>query len=816
MRKFTLLFALMLLFTSTAMAEAVAELSGKAIASLGTAVSQVQSGQWYVLLNKGRSNRNNQNVYVVKEDGGLKMRTGSPVGTAKFGYLFKIEETGSGTYTIKTYEGESIKLSQNSSTTTTDVVTFNIGNISDNYFYIQQTDNSMLADGQDPGKNFVGWLDNENNPTTPTSTDGNNSYQFIPVTLDNLYQVTYNYKINGKLYTTKVVDVINGNEPSAPAVDFVTVNSLDKTDAVTGDVTINVDCTENLPFQVSTSFADAKWQFIDMHSNDNGTPGIANGTKNYIWTFQAADQDILLPQDDTKQSAKPADTKMWAFVGNLIDGFKIYNKAAGESLTLRKAETGQTAAVMSATDDHNLFKLYKSTEITGATAFKLDGDDYYVNTQAVNSTKVLRGWTAADGGSSCRFFAPAHYMLENIGMDLQTLLDNANDIDNLSKAGALGVPGQDVDIAGLKPYLSVYNPDEINETELMEKVNAIKTAIDATVQVEENKLYRLKNFCRMLPNDNLLDDFNGGYVSYEPTNAANFSCHTRQIDQVGAIFKFEKVDGGYKIYSLNGKGYVGKTNATNASQYVTLTANADEAGIYEIHQLPLGQFNFICTNSGGTISQKYLHASGSGIMNWNDGGASRYFIIPAVEIERSLPEVNGTYYATAYLPFAVSANGEKLYTAQQNAQNANVVDAVETQQIPAEQGFIIEGSAATVTLNILTAEPAAVENNVLTGSLLGQTGINKADYYILGNGDNGLGFYHPNKESLDANKAFIAPQNTQAASLRLNFGGDVTGINGATVNPATENQPIYDLSGRRVEKATKGIYIQGGKKMLVK
>ena len=44
--------------------------------------------------------------------------------------------------------------------------------------------------------------------------------------------------------------------------------------------------------------------------------------------------------------------------------------------------------------------------------------------------------------------------------------------------------------------------------------------------------------------------------------------------------------------------------------------------------------------------------------------------------------------------------------------------------------------------------------------------------------------------------------------------GGVTGINEAKTQ--TNNAAIYDLQGRRVEKAQKGLYIIGGKKVLVK
>jgi hypothetical protein len=51
--------------------------------------------------------------------------------------------------------------------------------------------------------------------------------------------------------------------------------------------------------------------------------------------------------------------------------------------------------------------------------------------------------------------------------------------------------------------------------------------------------------------------------------------------------------------------------------------------------------------------------------------------------------------------------------------------------------------------------------------------------------------------------------------LRFNFGGNTTAIE-SVVNGLDANAPIYDLSGRRVKVATKGIYIQNGKKFMVK
>ena len=84
-----------------------------------------------------------------------------------------------------------------------------------------------------------------------------------------------------------------------------------------------------------------------------------------------------------------------------------------------------------------------------------------------------------------------------------------------------------------------------------------------------------------------------------------------------------------------------------------------------------------------------------------------------------------------------------------------------------------------------------------------------------------LGFNTPAESltTLAANKAFITETSsgTSAAQLVLNFNGNVVeGIGAATIDAPAADAPVYDLSGRRVAKAAKGLYIKGGKKILVK
>ena len=65
------------------------------------------------------------------------------------------------------------------------------------------------------------------------------------------------------------------------------------------------------------------------------------------------------------------------------------------------------------------------------------------------------------------------------------------------------------------------------------------------------------------------------------------------------------------------------------------------------------------------------------------------------------------------------------------------------------------------------------------------------------------------------NKAYLVlPTNTPQSFVRCFF-GNTTGLDSTPIQNASTNN-IYDLSGRQVKVASKGVYIINGKKVLVK
>ena len=91
----------------------------------------------------------------------------------------------------------------------------------------------------------------------------------------------------------------------------------------------------------------------------------------------------------------------------------------------------------------------------------------------------------------------------------------------------------------------------------------------------------------------------------------------------------------------------------------------------------------------------------------------------------------------------------------------------------------------------------------------------EADHYVL----DGHNFtWVKDAGTLPANRCWlkiIPPSTTHARTMNIIFEGDVTGI--STVKTATSiDGNFYDLSGRRVTKPTKGLYIVNGKKVVMK
>lgn len=650
--------------------------------------------------------------------------------------------------------------------------------------------NTVAGNNGDLSWNWHGGVGN--NMGFYAASDGSSTWTFEK----GIANLTFNYNVNNVTIATKTTAALPGDKSYAPVsgVNYTQVESMTPANIVAGTTEYTVNLGESLPFTKSESYDNATWYVMDMHNNDYPL----GGTNYYVWTFRNADQDITLPITNLKTTTY-SDNMLWCFVGDLVNGFKIYNKAAGSSLTLRKAENGNTPAVMSATNDRNQFKIYPSTQsgITGNVfCFKLDGDNCYVNTQAVNNVKVLRGYEGTDGGSSCRVFAPA-----SIAMNYASTWVNAPE-------GAIGGKAYLETAGNLTALKNAYNAAGSNPS--VENINAL-TTINTAIAASGASSYTFKEgYYRLVNRKN-----NHFLHIVEGNNIMN-----TQVDKdkaVGSVVYFKSTgeEGKYSLM-LEGK-YLGTVTRSNnivlgdkASKGTYTVAFPTENFITKIQEV----------STTNDVNYHYLHVNGGNAVGWEAGEgspASHWYIIPATDIEVAMKDVEGKKFASVYLPFDVNAVTDAeayvgTFNDDKSALNMNKVEGV-----PAGKGFVLVGSADKATLSIGTA--AEVTSDLQgTNTVITLANNTRANYLVFGkNNNNTVGFYAPSASvaNIPANKAYLNASALSTPAIALNFNGTTTGVNTVVLGENGVNAPVFDLSGRRVAAPVKGgVYIQNGKKFI--
>ena len=302
---------------------------------------------------------------------------------------------------------------------------------------------------------------------------------------------------------------------------------------------------------------------------------------------------------------------------------------------------------------------------------------------------------------------------------------------------------------------------------------------------------------------------------------------------------------GFKIYNraLSGGRLISTTTMSDGQGRTTRPyVSADElpsgyTETWDIHLQEWNQQNQTKIPGGFAISQ---HGTPANKMNRraqteNNGNQSDFCIAywtggsdngsTFTVSQASLPDiplntVNGTSYASFYVdyPVVVTSDNVKVYTGTVNGNSLEMTEAGD-KIIPANVGVVLISETGATTAEIsISDETGTLESGSLTGTTTGQNiEGSQNNYLVLGrdaSDETKVGFYRPNGTQIPANKAYIYLGGGSVQGLAFNFDGATTDIN--NISATTDKQEIYDLSGRRVMKANKGLYIINGKKCFIK
>lgn len=547
--------------------------------------------------------------------------------------------------------------------------------------------------------------------------------------------------------------------------------------------------------------ANTQWYLIRMAATDDWHPNAG-----YLGT-----EDANLSGTDlrTDQTAIPTTDKgLWCIVGDAANGYKFYNKGEGTSKVLGFATASSKAQLFeaSATDGRVItFDLASSTFDNSAKCVKCHGqsDDYWWNNANKEGVKLCVLGTWQGGGSTVATKGNAFYFIPVSGVndasaEVAAFLKTAEYRNTLNRYQV--IPGVAENCAKEKAAWEA----NMNESTGSAYLTSVKNYLN-------NTYYRITN-CK--------DDHK--VLAADNTKAACVD-NTQKKSNASTLWKFIPFeDRGVKLYNANVEAYLGDLVAPPSDQSNPVTPmNADktQGGLYNISVNTNENVKGFVLRDGA--NHRMNIENGGGIDFWE--GQSGYYkqvtwtIEVATDLEVALHAVNGKSYATTYLPVGVSAvKDAKAYVAAEPANGETVM--TEAASFGAKTGVLLV-SETGADKAVLTIGDATSVTSALSGTLLAKNITDQTNYLVFGK-DNAdatkVGFFEPSTSvtSIPANRAFF--EGVASAAIALNFGGNVTAID-QVVNNANVNAPIFDLAGRRVVKAAKGgVYIQNGKKFIVK
>ena len=592
------------------------------------------------------------------------------------------------------------------------------------------------------------------------------------------HNITYHFMVNDVEYNSKTFTNIvdESRQITIPTSPFLT----------NGDITTtkdgyNIACTEKtLPFTATSTFDanTAHWYAMTMRGNSG----------NFLLSAKGGEAVGTTTVDKTNHPDVLEDKYQWAFVGNLKDGYKIYSKSENKPIVL----DGQLKLV---DGKESTFKLYETSNNDGFGFFVTE--DNCLNRHGEDK---IATYSAFDDGSTFRIQEPNSYVT-----DYAKNFFFANNGNAVPENAIWGTPSIDKET-----YRAAYNA-AIAENATNAEITALATInkkmanAEFVNSIEEGKYYRLYNVSDVRK-----------WLTVQADNNNQMNCDANVGKAVTSVVSFESIASESGQYRMKMEGKIlGKYKADNTPIQL-VGDNSEEKGSFTVNAAG-NKFTFY--DKASNKAHSYLHCNQHSLVGWEASAPSQWYVVPATDVEIAMTEVNGERYASAYLPFAVNAvDGAQAYVGELN-DTKDVLNMTAVNSVPANNGFVLVGNTEKATLTIGDAEALPIANNALTGynTKFTLTDANRANYLVFGANEGNVGFYKPaaTLTTVAANKAFIAASSlaTGAGAIAMNFGGNTTGINNAVV--ASENAPIFDLSGRRVVKAIKGgVYIQNGKKFV--
>ena len=449
-----------------------------------------------------------------------------------------------------------------------------------------------------------------------------------------------------------------------------------------------------------------------------------------------------------------------------------------------------------------------------------DVNNSYINLGGSNQMTV-DWWGTIDGGNAVLFVEAGEFD----SSAALAMLSNVADVTYNFVCGGVTLATQTVTVAKGEAYpaFNVTLPLGYEITEQKPEGTVTATTVEEITVAVNNALLPFEAVVEGTPTTWYYAQMHahGGYQWFIAPDGDGIATrdHKFVAEEVDAhLWGFVgTVETGFKMVNKAAE----KAIKSEGDNVATMVAVADATAFTAMASQTSGWFCLRHSNGN------YLNSQSNVIMHWYDNDNGSSFLLTEYVAEDVTVTVSELGWATKYFAESVHVPaGVNAYIITGAADGYVTKEQIaEGEVIPANTGILLENAgdyafAKTVSYNYTLA------GNLLNGSVE-NTYVEGTAYVLANHSEDGLGFYKAelNKDAEgnegtthflnNAGKAYLVLPAEQSTVAYYGFDwAGTTGVENVEVENASN--VIYDLTGRRVEVAERGIYIINGKKVLVK
>ena len=554
---------------------------------------------------------------------------------------------------------------------------------------------------------------------------------------------------------------------------------------------------EALPVQLTTDGSNPYYYALKSGRGDA-----------YWYTYDSDDSKIALSANTG------ADTQLWFFKGLYQDGklcVQLYPKAdPTKAMSYENPENGPAKIVAKAPGTDGWKNTWKIVNTNGAAPYGLrtPGDETYLSNWG-GATNKMGMWSAAPADDA----GTAIYLYQTIANTLTDMAGNTYHSASFAQVGQLPEPTAFTGVAGYTLSNKCWIDNKFTaDIDFGFPVSSESTSTDNWTVMQQG------SWSGSVKKWHVVNDGGTDYVKVQtetatPANVTEWLWAIYPLFDNGA-FTFKIKNYATAKYVTANTEFTGDFAGSNKP--ISLSATPT---LFTVESRDAGKM--FAYMAGAELNSKHYLTINSkndtdvflGSYTGNHQGNDVNF--PPISYTASITDAKA---ATLYTPVAVTipegvtakyvkaegenmgSTGKLVYTKLENV-------------IPANGAVVLTGEAGDYTFTATTEAGEEVADNVLFGYATQTAATDNTGIYALANKTNGVAFYPFAGSTYKAGKAYLniaGLRTTSEVRLFNIFDEDMeTAIEG--VEAVDTKSEIYDLAGRRVQNAQKGVFIVNGK-----